>query len=148
MDALSHQIIQRIKTTLDTIKIVNGAVKDIVTVSERKTTPYKITELPAINIIDTSSEVEKNGNNHTNILDVSLELKTTGVDHIKDSRNFCADIISVLGVDFCLGGLVQNMSTIITESIDDEQEGVKFTSVTLTFSVTYITKIFNKFGLA
>lgn len=147
-DSITQQIVDRIIVDLNTIKIVNGAQKDIVTVVDRKKVPWKETELPAINVNDISGEVTKNGSNHMNDLNIVLELKTNGDDHVKDGRNFAADMVRVLGADICLNQLVQKMSTIIVESSDDEQESKKFTSVTMTFTVTFITPIFNGFNLA
>jgi hypothetical protein len=146
-DALSQQIMERIKTDMESILISNGAVKDINTVRDRKTSPWKSTELPAINIEDSNSVVTKNGNNHINELAVSIELVTTGTDHIKDARNFTSDIIKILGSDYQLNNLIQKMSAIDVESTDDEQESVKLTTTTLTFTATYITPIFDQFQL-
>jgi len=146
-DALAQQIMERIKVDLESILIVNGAVKDIVTVKDRKIVPWKADELPAIDIKDLSSTVTKNGSNHMNELTITLELKTTGTDHVKDSRNFSSDIVNVLGSDFKLNNLIQKMSAIDVESTDDEQEQAKYTTTTLTFTATYITPIFNQFTL-
>jgi hypothetical protein len=148
-DSIRQQIVSAFKTRIQTIKISNGYETNIGNnIFEWKTTDFQESELPGADIRDTGEEVEVRGGNHIYTLTIELEAKITGATMATQARDIIADCMKAIGVDPRLGGLVQETKPVNNESLGFEQKDKKIGSLTMKFTLTYITRAFSPYTLA
>ncbi len=114
-------------------------------VFEWKTTPFQETDLPGMDLRDTGEAVEVKGLNHYYTLTIEIEAKMSASTSTALAREVIADIMTIIGQNCTLNGLVTNLKPVENELLDFEQANKKFGTITMTFEVEYITKSFQPY---
>ncbi|MCP4989332.1 MAG: hypothetical protein GY928_25735 [Colwellia sp.] len=112
---------------------------------EWKTIDFQSTELPGIDVRDTSEIVETRGGRHYYTLTIELEAKVSASTSTAVAREVLADIQTLLACNQNLGGLVHLVKPVQNELLNFERVNNKFGTVSMTLEVEYATKAFQPY---
>ncbi len=142
-----QRIVDRIKVLLATINTSNGfrtCVGD--NLFEWKTFDFQDTELPGIDVRDTSETVNVVGGRHFYTLLIEIEAKVSASTSTQKGRHVLADIIKLMGQNFNLNNLAHKITPVENELLDFEQGNKKQGTVLIKFEVEYATKAFQPYS--
>jgi hypothetical protein len=114
-------------------------------VFEWRTTDFQEIELPGMDFRDSSETVVVKGANHYHTLTVDIEAKVSASTDTTTARKVIADIITAIGLNIGLGGLVYNVKPVQNELLDFEQADRKFGTISMQLEVEYVTKAFQPY---
>jgi len=115
-------------------------------VFEWKSTPFQEVDLPGMDLRDTSEVVEVKGLQHYYTLTIEVEAKVQASTSTSVSREVLADIITIIGQNITLGGLVTNVTPIQNTLLNFGKADKKFGTISMEFEVQYITKVFKPYS--
>jgi len=147
-DTIRDQIIQALKTRLETITVANGYETNIANVYDYKADTIDPSLMPAANIKDPNESQLRRGRNLHCSLEIEIIIHIAGNNRAA-IRNFYGDIVKAIGVDVRFGGLSQNTFPAGNASVANENSvSDEVMSMTLSFQIDYVTQNFNLFNLA
>jgi len=114
-------------------------------VFEWKSTPFQETDLPGISIRDTGEEVVVRGLQHVYTMSLELEARVSASTSTAMAREVIADIMTVIGQNCTLDGLIVNITPVSNSLLDFEQANKKFGTISMEFTVQYITDKFKPY---
>jgi len=138
-------IIDNLKIALERIAKHKGFnfYHDVKTVDVWRKIPFNDDDMPAINIEDSTCNIEALASNynkiHKRLLDVTLKGVVLGDDTDGDARKLISDIYLAISIDPTWGG--QAIRTIpISDEIDFEHSDNKHGSILIKIQILYHTK--------
>lgn len=135
-----QNIITAVLTRLATIKVSAGYNSDAGnSVDESRSTKYKETELPAININESGDTIleESNNNWHTRLLELDIEIIANGNLAADELRKVEADVFKCIGVDETWSGYaIQTLPGDVTTNYSEHEEN-KIIGKTITIGIQY-----------
>jgi len=114
-------------------------------VFEWKSTPFQEIDLPGMDLRDTQEVVEVKGLQHYYTLTIEVEARVQASTSTSTAREVIADIITVIGQNCTLGGLVINLKPVQNALLDFEKANKKLGTISMVFEVEYITKAFKPY---
>lgn len=111
-----------------------------------KTTDFQEVDLPGMNLRDTTETIEVKGLNHYYTLLIEIEAKVQASTSTTIAREVVADIMTIIGQNYTLDGLVVNIRPVENELLDFEKVAKRFGTISMTFEIQYITKAFQPYS--
>jgi len=145
-DSRRQRIITELVSVLEKVTKLYGHKTDVGSnVFEWKSIDFQDSEIPGIDIRDTSEAVETRGGRHYHTLTIELEAKVSASTSTGGAREVLADIETALGTNQNLGGLAHLVRPIQNELLDFERLNNKYGTVSMTLEVQYATKAFQPY---
>lgn len=135
-----ENIISAVLTRLATITTANGYNSNAGNnVDESRDVKYKDTELPAINVNESSDTIIEVSNSlyHTRLLELEIEIIANGTLAPTELRKVEADVFKCVGVDETWSGYaIQTMPGDVNTSYSEHEEN-KIIGKTITIGIQY-----------
>lgn len=150
-DSKRQQIMNAIKTRLQSISVANGYETDLGNcIYEWKLSVYQSTELPGADLRDTTETVVNTIELHQHDMTVDVKILGNTTSLAADIRKRLADVVKAVKTDLTWGGLAENTVIIGEDLIEAEISiagtgTVKVNGASARFTVSYITALFDPY---
>ncbi len=114
-------------------------------VFEWKTADFQESDLPGMSLKDPDESVEVKGQMHYYTLTIEIEAKVQASTSTAIAREVIADIMTIIGQNCTINGLVHNVKPVENELLGFGQVNKKFGTILMKFEVEYATKTFQPY---